>query len=122
MENYSLNVKKFKIKKEDIKTLIGGEANRGCFATDKITVEGKKIGYMQRLKPDVDSSFPDSGWRFFAGDEDEVYLSDSANIEIFDLNTICNYDPEIIPLLNAPYNTAYYRDEDGKFVEEKIEE
>lgn len=122
MEKYNLNVKKFKLRKEDIKSLIGGEANRGCFATDKITVEGKKVGYMHRLEPDKESGFPDSGWRFFAGDEDENYLIDGEHIEIFDLNTICNYDPEIIPFLNAPYNTAYYRDENGKFIEEKIEE
>lgn len=38
----------------------------GCFATDKITVEGLKVGYMYREEPDDES---DSGWRFFSGTE-----------------------------------------------------
>ncbi len=44
----------------------------------------------------------DSGWRFFAGDESEEYLADPANVEIYDVNTIANYDPEIVPFLDDP--------------------
>ena len=31
------------------------------------------------------------------------------------LNTICNYDPDLIPLLSAPYGSAFARGEDGAF-------
>ena len=58
---------------------------------------------------------PDSGWRFLAGDEPDEYLNDPVNLGVYSLNTVCNYDPDIIPLLRAPYGTAYYRDETGKF-------
>ena len=34
---------------------------------------------------------------------------------VYALNTVCNYDPEIIPLLRAPYGTAYLRDQHGAF-------
>jgi hypothetical protein len=37
----------------------------------------------------------DSGWRFFAGDESQEYLDNSRNLEIENVNTIANYDPEI---------------------------
>ena len=37
------------------------------------------------------------------------------------LNTICNYDPDIIPLLSAPFGAAYARGEDGKFHAEPFE-
>lgn len=93
--------------------LIGWEGPTGCFATDHITVLGKKVGWCYR--EEVDSNFPDSGWRFFSGEEDDDYVNDLAHTEVYHLNTICNYDPDIRPLLSAPYGTAFMRDADGKF-------
>ena len=50
----------------------------------------------------------DSGWRFFSGEETE-YTSDSANLGLYDVNTIANYDPDIIPVLGAEVGNAYER-------------
>jgi hypothetical protein len=86
----------------------------GCLATDHITVLGKKVGYCYREKP-TGNDFSDSGWRFFSGEETNEYVNDLDNSDVYDLNTICNYDPDIIPLLNAPYGTAYVRGRDGAF-------
>ena len=96
-------------KKKQIKQIYISDGNNGCFATDRITVDGANVGYMYREEPDTDSNFPDSGWRFFAGDESDEYLNDSAKIKIYSLNTICNYDKDIIPLLDSPYGTAYIK-------------
>lgn len=52
-----------------MKGLFHWEFPEGCFATDRILVDGCKVGYMYREEPDSDSSMPDSGWRFNAGDE-----------------------------------------------------
>lgn len=41
-------MKKLKLKGEDIKPLLEWDGPSGCIATDKITVEGFKIGYMYR--------------------------------------------------------------------------
>ena len=109
-------MKNFKIKKEEIKKLIDIKGPTGCIATDRITVEGKKIGYM--YKEEGYGMFPDSGWRFFEGNEDEEYIINPENSAIFDLNTICNYYPEIIPYLDSEVGTAFYRDENGKFIKE----
>ena len=92
----------FKIKKEDIKKLINMKGS--CIASNKITVDGEKIGYMYREKP---SNETDSGWRFFSGNEDEEYTNNPDNFNIFDLNTICNYDETIIPYLDSDINTSY---------------
>lgn len=97
--------KKFKIPGEQIKRLIPNMG--GCFATDRITVDGAPIGYMYREQPD--KGFFDSGWRFFAGDESEEYSDNPDNFAIYDLNTICNYDPAIIPFLDAPVDSAFGR-------------
>ena len=57
----------------------------------------------------------DSGWRFVSGDEDDDYMNNAENSGIYDLNTICNYDADIVPLLDAPYGAAFVRDEAGLF-------
>jgi hypothetical protein len=97
--------KKFALKASQIKPL--AEGHGGCFATDMITVEGRKVGYMYREKPDTD--FFDSGWRFMSGDESQAYMNDAANTEVYDVNTIANYDPDIIPFLDAPTGSAFER-------------
>lgn len=108
--------KDFYLKSDEIYPLLTDwHESDGCIASDRITVDGCKVGYMYRETPD--ENVPDSGWRFLAGDEDDAYINDPTNAGVYQLNTICNYDREIIPLLHAPYNTAYERGEDGKFHE-----
>ena len=97
MKNYRLN-------NGDIKKLI--EISSWCIATDKITVDGMKVGYMYRENPTKEN---DSGWRFFDGTENETYTNNPDNFSIFDLNTICNYDESIIPYLNKPIGTKLER-------------
>lgn len=83
-----------------------------CFATDKITIEGMKVGYMYREVPDRDS---DSGWRFFSGTESQDYVDNPENLKIYDVNTIANYDPDIIPYLDSDYGAEYERLQDSHF-------
>ena len=99
------------------------ESYDGCIATDRITVDGLPVGYMYREKPEDGAWFGgyDSGWRFTAGDESDEYMQTVENSGIYKLNTICQYDPDIVPLLHAPYGTAYIRDENGVFQEESFE-
>ena len=85
----------------------------GCFVTDRISVDGCKVGWCYREEPEA--GFPDSGWRFFSGDESESYIADISHTEIADLNSVCNYDPDVVPLLDAPYRSAFVRGEDGRF-------
>ena len=103
----------YHVKTEDVKDLLPDwEGADGCIATNRITVEGCKVGYCYREKPDGGW---DSGWRFTAGDESEAYMDDPNNAGIYKLNTICNDDPDIIPLLNTPAPCAFERDENGVF-------
>jgi len=103
--------KQFLLKKEDMKSLI--RLGLSCIASDRITVDGKKIGYMYR--EDSTSEF-DTGWRFFSGDEDEEYTDNPNNFEIYELNTICNYDQDIITYLMKPVGTKLER-KDKEFLE-----
>lgn len=103
----------YHVKAEDVKALLPDwKGADGCIATGRITVEGCNVGYCYREKPDGGW---DSGWRFTAGDESEAYMDDPNNAGIYKLNTICNDDPDIIPLLNTPAPCAFERDENGVF-------
>lgn len=114
-------MKNYLISKEDFKEMLIWEGNDGCLATDRITIDGCKIGYMYREEPNPESELPDSGWRFFQGEEDDDYVNNAENIELYALNTICNYDSDIIPYLQSPYGTAYFRNEEGVFQQEELE-
>lgn len=107
--------KPFKLAASEIQRLIPKMG--ACYASDRITVDGVRVGYMYREEPD----FPeDSGWRFFAGDESDVYMDNADNHGLYDVNTIANYDREIIPLLESPPGTAFMLDADtGRLVTDR---
>jgi hypothetical protein len=103
--------KRFVLREVDIKPLVTSLG--GCIATDMITVHGHLVGIMYREDPKEEG---DSGWRFSAGCETQEYMDDIENLAIYDVNTIANYDPGIIPFLSAPSGSAFERDEDsGEF-------
>ena len=61
---------------------------------------------MYREEPDNNI---DSGWSFFSGTESQEYLDDSANTSLYDVNTVANYDPAIIPYLDSAVGTQLER-------------
>lgn len=70
------------------------------------SIYGLKVGYMYREAPEDGI---DSGWRFFAGDESEEYSADPGHFAIYDVNTIANYDPSIVVVLESPPPCALER-------------
>jgi len=105
--------KSFRLRVEQIRPVATGRG--ACIATDMITVDGKPVGFMYRQGP---REPVDSGWCFTAGRESPEYMDNPDNHAIYDVNTIANYDPEIIPFLDAPIGSAFERDgETGRFVE-----
>lgn len=104
--------KKLALPRSAMEDILDWDGPDGCYATDRITVDNRRIGIMYREPPE--SRF-DSGWRFLAGDEDEEYMSNIENMDIFRLNTICNYDPDIIEYLDSPTGSAFYRNRNGDF-------
>ncbi len=116
-KNKGVYIMDYKIKNEDIKEILEWEGPDGCYATNRITIDGCKIGYMYREEP---ANEVDSGWRFFEGEEDDEYVDNVDNIGLYRLNTICNYDESIIPLLNSEYGSAYYRFDGEEFQKVKL--
>lgn len=105
-------MKNFKKNSLELKLLVFGYGS--CMATDQITVQGKPVGYMYRDEPGDEL---DSGWVFMSGDETQEYMDNPDNIEVYDVNTIANYDPDIIEFLDSPIGSSFERNELGVFVE-----
>jgi hypothetical protein len=103
--------KDFKISADEIRAIAPDRG--GCIASDRITVDGDPVGFMYREEPSNDI---DSGWRFLAGHESQEYMDDPDHLGIYDVNTIANYDSDIVPLLDAPVGSAFERSEAGRFV------
>jgi len=96
--------KKFRIKPKEIKELTPSIGY--SYVSDKITVDGMKVGFMYREKP---FEKEDSGWRFLSGTETEEYLDDTNNSMMFDVNTVANYDRAIIPYLKSKIGSELER-------------
>ncbi|MFZ4399567.1 MAG: DUF2185 domain-containing protein [Bacteroidales bacterium] len=79
-----------------------------CLVSNLITLEGKKVGYMYREEIQEDSE-NDSGWRFLAGTESEEYVADEKNSKVFEVETIVDFDPDILPYLNYPEGSELER-------------
>ena len=97
--------KKFYLQPDDIKRLI--DDDHMCLATDRIVVDGSPVGYLYR---EIPSEEADSGWRFMAGDETDEYMGDANNSGVYALNTLANYDPTILELLEAPHGSVFARE------------
>src|SRR5476651_2373983 len=94
----------FKLKSEEIIQLITPMG--GCIASDRITVDGLKVGFMFREETDREL---DSGWRFTSDTENQEYMDDPNNWTVYDVNTIANCDRAIIPYLNLPVGVELER-------------
>ena len=102
--------KTFHIAPADMKPLALGRG--ACIASDRIVVDGKPVGYMYREAP---ANPHDSGWRFLAGDEDEAYMAVSSHHSVYAVNTVANYSPTILAVLDAPEGSAFERTADGAY-------
>jgi len=101
--------KQYLLSKDQIKPLVEGPGS--CIASDMITVGGYPVRFMYREAPDSDV---DSGWRFMSGHEDDDYVQEASNLAMYDVNTIANYDPSIIPFLDSPEGTAFEKASDSE--------
>ena len=113
MEDNNMDFYRFLLKPDEIKDLIPSIGY--SYVSDKITVDGEKVGFMYREKP-FDNE--DSGWRFLSGTETEEYLDDTTKSMIFDVNTVANYDSAIIPYIKNRVGTELQRVENSdKFID-----
>ena len=91
--------------------------NGGCIVSKQIE-EGRAIGYMYRDE-DTSDKWPDTGWRFFAGDETDEYVNNPGHASIWSLNTVCNLYPDILGYVEAGGGSAFGRNSKGQWERER---
>ena len=104
--------KKFKLNPKEFKDIAVGFGS--CYATDMITVEGHKVGFAYR---DKKRHKTDSGWVFMSGNETQEYADNPDNMAIYDINTIANYDPDIVTIIESPIGSQFTKGDSGQFIE-----
>ena len=81
--------------------------NLKSYVSKKITEEGWKVGYMERNEPFNEE---DSGWSFFAGNENDEYTSDYRNIELMCVGNVWQQlDSDIFKYIDMPIGTKLIR-------------
>ena len=75
-------------------------------ASKRVSEQREPIRYMYREAPDNED---DSGWRVFAGDEDQTYADEPANFAMYNCSTIVEIDPSISAYLHCAPGSAFER-------------
>lgn len=86
--------------------------NSIAIVSKKITEEGWKVGYMVR---DEQYNEQDSGWAFYAGNEDDDYIADKNNTIILRIHDVCNIDADIKNYIENPVGTSLIRISSNEF-------
>lgn len=77
-----------------------------------VMTRGDTIVHMERLP----ASRPnDSGWCFYCQSDSDDEQVTAAQLRWVRLNTVCNYEPQVMSLLSAAQGTIFYRDAKGQF-------
>ncbi len=87
-----------------------------CVVSKKVTRDGWKVGFMLREEPHDDE---DSGWQFFAGDEDDEYINDVEHVELCKVYSIAGIDPAVIKHIDSPVGARLIRKSSDEFEEDK---
>lgn len=102
-------IDEFKVNKKNYSAIKNKKMilNLKSLVSKKITEEGWKVGYMERNKP---LNVEDSGWCFFAGNEDDKYMSDYRNIELASVGYVWQQlDTDIFKYIDMPIGTKLIR-------------
>ena len=81
-----------------------------ALASKQLVKDRMTVRFMYRETPD---NVYDSGWRFFSGFESDEYVNNPNNIGIYDISTIIEIDPDIVPFLDMPAGSVFERAENG---------
>jgi hypothetical protein len=79
-----------------------------CLISNKIAVDNEPVGFFYREQTEEEL---DSGWRFLSGNEDDNYLENDENYDVYDLEYIIEKDKNIKQYLHSAIGSAFERDE-----------
>jgi hypothetical protein len=81
-------------------------AEKGALVSKAVFDPGQCVRWMYRETPDRPK---DSGWRLFAGTEDDAYANDTSNIRICNIGWLTDLDATLLPAIKAEVGAAFER-------------
>ena len=84
-----------------------GQFAKFAAVSAKVVDDGASVRWLFREETDRDD---DSGWRVFAGDENEEYTDDAKNIRIVPLRELIDRDETLEAVFRAPVGAAFERE------------
>ncbi|MNB76673.1 hypothetical protein D3C75_233430 [compost metagenome] len=85
-----------------------------ALVSKKCLEPGSAVHWMYRQAPEREQ---DSGWRLFAGDENEAYLGNSNNVRLMHVYAIMDQDPSLLEPFKGEVGSAFERESrDGAWV------
>lgn len=84
-----------------------------ALVSKKCLEPGSAVHWMYRQTPEREQ---DSGWRLFAGDEDEAYLNNSDHVRLMHVYSIMDQDPSLLEPFKGETGSAFERESrDGEW-------
>lgn len=86
----------------------------GCVVSNNIT---NKKGVLKWCIKEKSLNPVDNGWRFLSDVDTEEFLNDSANMSVWDFNSIAEIEPAILSIYNMPIGAdlTLIHEKDKKF-------
>lgn len=105
-----LNINAFDTAEDDL--LVEDVPYGLAIVSHKISEEKFPIRFLYREEPST--NYPDSGWRFFSGYEDDEYTNNPDNFSIYSLTRLANFQPEISgDMLYSPVGSVFEKTPDS---------
>ena len=95
----------------DVKSIL----EKAALVSKKITEGGWKVGYLIREDPEDEI---DSGWQFFAGDEDDDYVEQESNVTVCSVGDIVKLDPALMSVIGSEPGVEFVRVSSDEFEED----
>ncbi|RKM63048.1 DUF2185 domain-containing protein [Butyrivibrio sp. XB500-5] len=110
-------ITEYKEHKKYYEEMIQRKAIMGKYAvvSKRITEDGYRVGYMRRDEPRNEE---DSGWSFWAGDEDDEYSNNADNVNLYMVGSIINMDSALMKYIDRPAEISMIRVSDHEFIED----
>ena len=114
-------IAEFKSNERFYEEMIRRKALMGKLAvvSKRITEDGYRVGYMKREEPRDEE---DSGWSFWAGNEDEEYSNAIENLGLYPVWHIADVDPTLMRYIDKPAGAALIRKSDDEFIDDNGED
>jgi hypothetical protein len=88
-----------------------GQFAKMAFVSKRIIEDHEPVRWLYREEPD---NADDSGWRIYAGDEDQEYCDQADNVLIVPLRELIQVERQLEQVFRAPVGSAFERPDGGE--------